>query len=126
MPHSDFKSSSYTPDSSNHSKPGNVIPKSRSRTNHQPSSVVDDDQPFTSAKDIPDIPRKVTLKECHVMTNKFAQSGYLGEGSFGKVYRGEWRGDGFRVRVALKRLNKENTFQGYEEWMVSGGGWMRV
>ncbi|CAI5528213.1 unnamed protein product [Closterium sp. Naga37s-1] len=70
--------------------------------------------------------RRLKLKEFLTITNSFDENGVLGEGSFGKVYRGVWeetpagRGGGgevVRTQVAVKKLNPES-FQGYEEWLV--------
>ena len=69
-------------------------------------------------------PKRLSLRECSAMTGRFAASGYLGEGSFGKVYRGEWTEGKRKVPVAVKKLN-EDSYQGYEEWMVGEGGSMR-
>ncbi|CAI7806748.1 unnamed protein product [Closterium sp. NIES-53] len=70
--------------------------------------------------------RRLKLKEFLTITNSFDENGVLGEGSFGKVYRGVWeetpagRGGGgevVRTQVAVKKLNPES-FQGYEEWLA--------
>ncbi|CAI5463271.1 unnamed protein product [Closterium sp. Yama58-4] len=70
--------------------------------------------------------RRLKLKEFLTITNNFDENGVLGEGSFGKVYRGVWeeapagRGGGgevVRTQVAVKKLNPES-FQGYEEWLA--------
>ena len=56
------------------------------------------------------------------MTSHFSR-GVLGKGSFGEVYLGEWVEGKATVHVAVKRLNPES-FQGQEEWMVSGSEWV--
>lgn len=68
--------------------------------------------------------RRLKLKEFVVITNNFDETAVLGEGSFGKVYRGDWdeapSGKGSeiaRTPVAVKKLNPES-FQGYEEWLA--------
>jgi len=68
--------------------------------------------------------RRFTLKELSVATGRFKRENEVGEGSFGKVYRGaveEWLGElasGQKRMVAVKVLD-ENSFQGFGEWMVS-------
>ncbi|GJP37965.1 hypothetical protein CLOM_g22410 [Closterium sp. NIES-68] len=70
--------------------------------------------------------RRLKLKEFLTITNNFDENGVLGEGSFGKVYRGVWDeaaggkggvGEVVRTQVAVKKLNPES-FQGYEEWLA--------
>eukprot|EP00475_Leptophrys_vorax_P031758 TRINITY_DN48326_c0_g1_i1.p1 TRINITY_DN48326_c0_g1~~TRINITY_DN48326_c0_g1_i1.p1 ORF type:complete len:379 (+),score=32.98 TRINITY_DN48326_c0_g1_i1:199-1335(+) len=71
--------------------------------------------------------RRLKLKEFFVITNNFDETGVLGEGSFGKVYKGLWDetpaggkggpGEITKTPVAVKKLNPES-FQGYEEWLA--------
>ena len=71
--------------------------------------------------------RRLKLKDFNGITNNFDEDAVLGEGSFGKVYRGVWTDtgtgkgpvtDAISVPVAVKKLNPDS-FQGYEEWLVS-------
>eukprot|EP00271_Cylindrocystis_brebissonii_P020733 TRINITY_DN699_c1_g1_i1.p1 TRINITY_DN699_c1_g1~~TRINITY_DN699_c1_g1_i1.p1 ORF type:complete len:329 (+),score=59.95 TRINITY_DN699_c1_g1_i1:1290-2276(+) len=70
------------------------------------------------------------LKDLYRATNGFHDDEVLGEGSFGKVYRGElpdpaaprsmWGGTSKEVpklHVAIKKLDHES-FQGYKEWLA--------
>ena len=84
-----------------------------------PSSVSDSGGPPPA--------RRLKLKDFNSITNNFDEDGVLGEGSFGKVYRGVWTDTGtgkgpvtdtISVPVAVKKLNPDS-FQGYEEWLVS-------
>ncbi|CAI7894001.1 unnamed protein product [Closterium sp. NIES-53] len=71
--------------------------------------------------------RRFTYKELQAATNRFRDESVLGAGSFGKVYRGameEWLGElpkGEKRPLAVKMLDEES-FQGFGEWMVRGGG----
>lgn len=66
---------------------------------------------------------KLKLKDLRSATNDFGKENLLGEGSFGKVYRGKIPdpnsedGSGKLIEVAVKKLNPDS-FQGYQEWLV--------
>lgn len=71
----------------------------------------------------------IKFKDLHRATNGFAEENLLGEGSFGKVYKGAlvepstpksmWGSkiDAPKINVAVKILNPES-FQGYQEWLA--------
>ena len=64
--------------------------------------------------------RRLTLKQCHVITRKFSTA-VLGKGGYGTVYHGKWEVDGTATAVAVKRLH-ERGVSGQEQWLVSEGG----
>ena len=83
----------------------------------------------------PSLPgNSIKLKDLIKATDNWAERNLLGEGSFGKVYRGQlpdpsapkasiWTGRGAQpdirlVDVAVKKLDPES-FQGYNEWLVN-------
>ncbi|KAL3633293.1 putative serine/threonine-protein kinase pix13 [Castilleja foliolosa] len=57
--------------------------------------------------------RVFSLSELRAATTNFKSDTVLGEGGFGKVYKG-WLDDRFSA-IAVKRLNSES-MQGFEEW----------
>ncbi|CAI5516551.1 unnamed protein product, partial [Closterium sp. Naga37s-1] len=73
--------------------------------------------------------RRFSYRELQAATGRFRRGNLLGEGSFGKVYRGsvpDWLGElprGQKRKVAIKVLDADS-FQGFGEWMVGNGdGW---
>ena len=68
--------------------------------------------------------RIFTLAELRASTRNFKSENVLGEGGFGKVFKGwlEEKGPGSHSStgtvIAVKKLNSES-FQGFEEWQVS-------
>jgi len=60
--------------------------------------------------------RVFTLAELRAATKNFRADSVIGEGGFGRVYKGLIRGEG--LKVAVKKLNPEG-FQGVAEWQVS-------
>jgi len=65
--------------------------------------------------DVADL-RAFTLAELKAATQNFRHGSLLGEGGFGKVYKGVIRSEG--LPIAIKKLNSEST-QGIAEWQVS-------
>ncbi|GJP76478.1 hypothetical protein CLOP_g6921 [Closterium sp. NIES-67] len=85
----------------------------------EPASNYDDTASNASfASDL----RRFTYRELQAATGRFRSSNVLGEGSFGKVYRGtmpDWLGElprGQKRKVAIKVLAADS-FQGFGEWM---------
>lgn len=69
-----------------------------------------------------DPPREFTHAEIEEATGRFSSANVLGEGGFGRVYRGvirEERPDGSvgERHVAVKQLNEEG-LQGFNEWLT--------
>ena len=67
--------------------------------------------------------RIFSLAELRATTRNFKSENVLGEGGFGKVFKGwlEEKGPGSHSTgtvIAVKKLNSES-FQGFEEWQVS-------
>ncbi|CAI5504917.1 unnamed protein product [Closterium sp. Naga37s-1] len=66
--------------------------------------------------------RRFSYRELQAATGRFRRGNLLGEGSFGKVYRGsvpDWLGElprGQKRKVAIKVLDADS-FQGFGEWM---------
>lgn len=63
--------------------------------------------------------RVFSLAELKAATRNFRSDSVLGEGGFGKVYKG-WLDDkasGRTTLIAVKKLNSES-MQGFEEWKV--------
>ncbi|CAI5506328.1 unnamed protein product [Closterium sp. Naga37s-1] len=74
--------------------------------------------------DIPAAPfelRTFKFKELHKATQAFKEpDNVLGEGGFGKVYKGflkDWEGSKDAFPIAVKKLNP-NSFQGKQEWLA--------
>ncbi|CAI5499067.1 unnamed protein product [Closterium sp. Naga37s-1] len=74
--------------------------------------------------DIPAAPfelRTFKFKELHKATQAFKEpDNVLGEGGFGKVYKGflkDWEGSKEAFPIAVKKLNP-NSFQGQQEWLA--------
>ena len=63
--------------------------------------------------------RVFTLAELKAATRNFRSDSVLGEGGFGKVYKGwvEDRATGKTTIIAVKKLNSES-MQGFQEWQV--------
>lgn len=64
--------------------------------------------------------RAFSLPELKKATNDFSPQVKIGEGGFGSVYRGfvdPPNGEGDRIVVAIKKLNK-NGMQGHKQWMA--------
>nr|BAF79971.1 receptor-like kinase [Closterium ehrenbergii] len=63
--------------------------------------------------------RRFRLSELRAATSSFSQNNFLGEGSFGQVFRGRLKhgGAGEGVEVAVKRLNPDSQ-QGMDEWLA--------
>ena len=66
--------------------------------------------------------RKLKLREVALMCDNFSSKRVIGEGSFGKVYKGSSQelGD-----VAIKVLDDESS-QGWDEWVVSEQGGHKI
>jgi hypothetical protein len=64
--------------------------------------------------------RKFTYIELKCATRNFRPECLLGEGGFGRVYKGwiEESGTGTRLTVAVKTLNHDG-HQGHKEWVVN-------
>lgn len=64
--------------------------------------------------------RKFTYSELKCATKNFRPECLLGEGGFGRVYKGwiEESGTGTRLTVAVKTLNHDG-HQGHKEWVVN-------
>ncbi|GKB13485.1 receptor-like protein kinase FERONIA [Tanacetum coccineum] len=71
----------------------------------------------TNNKPLPpsDSCRRFSLKEVKVSTNKFSENYVIGNGGFGKVYKG-YMGNA-KTTVAIKRLNPSST-QGFHEFQT--------
>lgn len=79
------------------------------------------------ARSLPGV--SIKFKDLQKATNGFSEENLLGEGSFGKVFKGAlvdpaapksmWgvKTDTPRIQVAVKKLNPES-FQGYHEWLA--------
>lgn len=65
--------------------------------------------------DVADL-RAFTLAELKAATKNFRAETLVGEGGFGKVYKGLIRGEG--LAIAIKKLNSGSN-QGVSEWQVS-------
>ncbi|CAI5460215.1 unnamed protein product [Closterium sp. Yama58-4] len=65
--------------------------------------------------------RTFKFKELHKATQGFKEpDNVLGEGGFGKVYKGylkDWEGSKDAMPIAVKKLNP-NSFQGQQEWLA--------
>jgi len=64
--------------------------------------------------DVADL-REFTLADLKAATRNFRADSLLGEGGFGKVYKGLISGEG--LAIAIKKLNSESK-QGFVEWQV--------
>lgn len=58
-----------------------------------------------------------SLAELAAVTRNFHDANVLGEGGFGRVYKGWLNENGTEYAVAVKRLNSESV-QGLKEWLV--------
>lgn len=102
---------------------GNISTASISTTEQSISSSVSTDEAFTDGQilETPNL-RMFTLAELKNATKNFKVENVLGEGGFGKVFKG-WVDEktlnpaksGIRMVVAVKKLNPES-MQGFEEW----------
>jgi hypothetical protein len=91
----------------------------------------DDDDPVGQILESPNL-KIYTFAELKSATRNFRPETVLGEGGFGKVYKG-WVDEktmnpskaSTGVMVAVKKLNPESV-QGMEQWQVPGTGTVRV
>ncbi|CAI5469869.1 unnamed protein product [Closterium sp. Yama58-4] len=100
-----------------------VLEKSMATGEHSVANIYDDNASNASfANDL----RRFSYRELQAATGRFRRGNLLGEGSFGKVYRGtvpDWLGElprGQKRKVAVKVLDSDG-FQGFGEWMVGNG-----
>lgn len=64
-----------------------------------------------------------TLKELQMITHNFSRSDYLGEGGFGKVYKGcvdDNLRPGLKAQTVAVKVLDVNGSQGHREWLVTG------
>ena len=62
-----------------------------------------------------------TLKELQMITHNFSRSDYLGEGGFGKVYKGcvdDNLRPGLKAQPVAVKVLDVNGSQGHREWLV--------
>ncbi|KAK3020927.1 hypothetical protein RJ639_046583 [Escallonia herrerae] len=89
------------------------------------ASGADEPRPTGQILPLPNL-RIFSFAELKVATRNFRQDTVLGEGGFGKVYKG-WLDERANSRngsgtvVAIKRLDSES-MQGLEEWQITAGG----
>lgn len=93
-------------------------------SNNSHFSAASGDEAFPNGQILPDPNLRIfTLAELRAATKNFRPDTVLGEGGFGKVFKG-WLDDkpssrnGSGSVIAVKMLNSES-MQGYEEWKVT-------
>lgn len=115
--------SAKTTGTSNHSGTSNST-AGRSQFSQAISEVVvEEANPDGQILESPNL-KEFTFADLKAATKNFKPDTLLGEGGFGKVYRG-WIDEktlspsksGIGMSVAIKRLNPES-MQGFEEWQV--------
>ncbi|XP_061361556.1 probable serine/threonine-protein kinase PIX13 [Gastrolobium bilobum] len=111
----------FGPSSSNNNSTGNNTSKSLWGSENSQSSRVRDEEEFPYGQILDSANLRVfTLAELRAATKNFGADTVLGEGGFGRVYKG-WikgraasnRGEG--LTIAIKKLNSESR-QGVAEW----------
>ncbi|WVZ09825.1 hypothetical protein V8G54_014355 [Vigna mungo] len=110
--HSGGFSRFFGPSSSNNYSTGNNTSTSFWGSENSQASRVRDEEERGQILDVADL-RPFTLAELKAATKNFRAETLVGEGGFGKVYKGLIRGEG--LAIAIKKLNSGSN-QGVSEW----------
>ncbi|CAJ1941717.1 unnamed protein product [Sphenostylis stenocarpa] len=102
----------FGPSSSNTYSTGNNTSTSFWGTENSQASGVRDEDERGQILDVVDL-REFTVAELKAATKNFKDDTVIGEGGFGKVYKGLIRGEG--LTIAIKKLNSGSK-QGIVEW----------
>lgn len=101
--------------------------KQQSKTDNSGSPVIPKSSAASSPRSLPDLNgekapnlRVFAFSDLRNATDNFSRFFKIGEGGFGCVYKGMIKavdGQGGRIVVAIKKLNKDG-FQGHKQWLA--------
>ncbi|KAK2656825.1 hypothetical protein Ddye_009877 [Dipteronia dyeriana] len=92
-------------------------------SNHAVSKVVEEENPMAQMWRTPSL-KEFSFKDLKIATKNFSPDSLLGQGGFGRVYKG-WVDEktlapssimGIGMAVAVKVLNHSTSLQGFQEW----------